>query len=49
MPRCKKDAKMPNGQKMPVPLKEMPIIPRCQNQKKTEVTSEISHDAVFRN
>ena len=32
MPRCKKDAKIPKGQKKPVPLKKMPTIPRCQNQ-----------------
>ena len=30
----KKDAKMPKGQKIPVPLKKkMPTIPRCQNQR----------------
>ena len=29
----KKDAKMPKGQEMPVPLKKMPTMPRCQNQR----------------
>ena len=49
--KCQDAKKMPkclNAKKMPVPLKKCQ---RCQDAKtrETKVTSEISHDAAFRN
>ena len=45
---AKKDAKIPRGHKMPIPLQKCQ---QCQNAKtrETKVTSEISHDAACRN
>ena len=45
---AKKDAKMPKGQEMPVPLKKYQQYQDAKTRE-TKLTSEISHDAAFRN
>ena len=45
---AKKDAKMPRGQKMPVPIKKYQQYQDVKTRE-TKVTSKISHDAAFRN